>query len=317
MEISEKLIKIVDDYICKLNEEIISLKNLLKEDNRYIKQVGEENASLRKGLQTLREEINKYKEQYEIDDMQITSLLSEVDHLKNTHESDNKFITETIAHNSKLRKQLDDALNEIRNCYTNHVPPDISPDIKIPKSMPIRTTYVYFGQVMLNEGLINEGQLEEVLHRQQTTMQNRKVGEIAARLGYINKDQIVEILGKQLGVEIVDLEKTEISNKVLNSIDGNIATLYRIIPICYREEGSMKVLTVATADPTNITALDNLSRLIDTPVEPVLATTTQIQDYLNLYYGRRDQTVTSDIKIKGNTNDLGNTEFLGDGTPRF
>ena len=45
------------------------------------------------------------------------------------------------------------------------------------------------------------------------------------------------------------------------------------------------MLVVATADPTNINNLDNLSRLIDRPVEPVLATPEEIARALNKYYG--------------------------------
>ena len=47
-------------------------------------------------------------------------------------------------------------------------------------------------------------------------------------------------------------------------MDGNIATLYRVIPI----EDRNGLLVVATADPTNINALDNLERLLDRPVGP-------------------------------------------------
>jgi type II secretory ATPase GspE/PulE/Tfp pilus assembly ATPase PilB-like protein len=47
------------------------------------------------------------------------------------------------------------------------------------------------------------------------------------------------------------------------------------------------------ADPTNINALDNLGRLIDRPIEPVLATPEEISAALGKYYGLSDQSVES------------------------
>ena len=144
-----------------------------------------------------------------------------------------------------------------------------------------------FGQSMVNRGLISEDQLEEAIHRQQTSMGGKKLGEILVRLGYISKTHISEGLAEQLGIPIVKLSDREIPERIRNLIDVRIAQVYRVIPV--EEEGPL--LKIATADPTNINALDNLSRLLEREIEPVLASPEEISEALNKYYGLADTTV--------------------------
>jgi len=147
--------------------------------------------------------------------------------------------------------------------------------------------YSMFGQRLVERKIITQQQLDEAVHRQQTTMAHRKVGEILVRLGYLSKSHITEGLADQLGIPIVKLSEREIPERIRGLVSGEIATLYRIIPI--EERGS--VLVVATQDPTNINALDNLNRLLDRHIEPVLATPEEISFALNKYYGLQEQSV--------------------------
>ncbi len=147
--------------------------------------------------------------------------------------------------------------------------------------------YTLFGQKLVERGLISEQQLNEAIHKQQTTMGHRKIGEILVRLGHLSKSHITEGLAEQLGIPVIRLSEREIPERIRSLIDGGIATLYRVIPL--EEQGN--ALVVATADPTNINNLDNLSRLIDRPVEPVLATPEEITIALNKYYGLQEHSV--------------------------
>ena len=153
----------------------------------------------------------------------------------------------------------------------------------------MQTTYTYFGQRLVERGIITQEQLDEALRRQQTTMANRKIGEILVRLGYISKSHITEGLADQMGIAVIRLSEVEIPPRIKALVDGNIAMLYRVIPI----EERNGALVVATADPTNINALDNLGRLLDRPVEPALSSPEEIQDALNKYYGHKEDTVES------------------------
>lgn len=147
--------------------------------------------------------------------------------------------------------------------------------------------YPLFGQRLVERGIITQQQMNEAIHKQQTTMSHRKIGEILVRLGYISKSHITEGLADQLGIGIVRLSDREIPERIRGLIDGSIATLYRVVPI--GEEGPD--LLVATADPMNINNLDNLERLLERPVRPALASPEEISHALSKYYGLNETTV--------------------------
>lgn len=153
----------------------------------------------------------------------------------------------------------------------------------------MQTMYSSFGKQLVDKKIITQQQLEEALHRQQTTMSNRKLGEILVRLGYLSKSQIIEALAEQLGLPLIDLAERDIPPRIRALMEGSIATLYRVVPL--EERGS--TLIVATSDPTNINTLDNLSRLLDRPIEPALSTPEGITEALGRYYGHQKETVES------------------------
>ena len=151
------------------------------------------------------------------------------------------------------------------------------------------STYKLFGQILVEKKIISEEQLREAIHRQQTTMSHRRIGEILVRLGYIGKSHIIETLSEQLGIPIIKLSEREIPERVRNIMDGSIATLYKVVPVEIRGD---KVI-IATSDPTNVNNLDNISRLLDRPIEPVLASPEEITMALGKYYGAQEATVES------------------------
>lgn len=147
--------------------------------------------------------------------------------------------------------------------------------------------YSLFGQRLVERSIITQQQLNEAIHKQQTTMGHRKLGEILVRLGYISKSHITDQISDQLDIPIIRLATREIPERIRGLVEGNIATLYRVIPVA--EEG--ETLVIATADPTNINNLDNLQRLLDRPVKPVLCTPEEIREALRAYYGLSETTV--------------------------
>lgn len=150
-------------------------------------------------------------------------------------------------------------------------------------------TYTLLGRRLVDRGIINQEQLDEAIHKQQTNMSGRKLGEVLVRLGYISKSHIAEGLADQLGIPIVTLKNREIPDRIRTLVEPDIATLYRVIPI---GEDHGRIL-LAMEDPNNLNKLDNLERLLGASIDPQLATKEDIRDALGKYYGMADQTVES------------------------
>ncbi|MBM3289434.1 MAG: hypothetical protein FJY92_04715, partial [Candidatus Hydrogenedentes bacterium] len=88
--------------------------------------------------------------------------------------------------------------------------------------------YTAFGQSLVSRGIITQKQLDEAVHKQQTSMGQRKLGEILVRLGYISKSHIAEGLAHQLGIPIIRLSDREVPERIRNMVDPQIATLYKV-----------------------------------------------------------------------------------------
>ena len=153
----------------------------------------------------------------------------------------------------------------------------------------MQNRYVLFGQRLVERKIITQQQLDEALHKQKTSMSNRKIGEILVRMGVMSKSHITDALADQLGIPVIRLSDRDIPERIRNLIDGNIATLYRVIPV--EERGN--TLIIATEDPTNINNLDNLHRLLERPIEPVLTSPEEIKNALGRFYGLAEKTVES------------------------
>lgn len=160
--------------------------------------------------------------------------------------------------------------------------------------------YKLFGQRLVERGIITQQQLNEAIHKQQTTMSNRKLGEVLVRLGYISKSHITENLADQLDIPIIRLADREVPERILAMVPGGIAVLYKVVPVA--EEGP--ALVVATADPTNMDRMDDLQRLLDRPIQPVLSTPEDISRALAKYYHHAEATVETMLSTVSSASSL-------------
>jgi type II secretory ATPase GspE/PulE/Tfp pilus assembly ATPase PilB-like protein len=80
---------------------------------------------------------------------------------------------------------------------------------------------------------------------------------------------------------MIDLSETEIDRELLKLIPSRLVHKYGLLPISRNGKG----LRVATSDPYNMYALDEVRTCIDMPVEPVLATKSEIQKMIRTFYG--------------------------------
>src|SRR5690606_22390383 len=108
------------------------------------------------------------------------------------------------------------------------------------------------GQILKEMRVVTEGHVQDALMEQRKS--GGAIGETLVRLGAITREQLAKALGIQAGMEVVDLDRLEIPEDVVDRIDATTASLLRVMPC--RLAGN--VLTVALADPLNASALDEL-----------------------------------------------------------
>jgi type IV pilus assembly protein PilB len=135
------------------------------------------------------------------------------------------------------------------------------------------------GELLVKESLISGEQLDTALKHQRE--RGGRLGSILINLGYVNDDDVTAVLSRQYGVPSINLAFFEIDPSVIKLIPMETAQKYLVVPLS--RVGS--VLTIATADPTNVFAMDDIKFMTGFNVEPVVASEASIMEALEKYYG--------------------------------
>ena len=181
-----------------------------------------------------------------------------------------------------------------------------------------------FGQVLIDLGFIDEEQLE-LLREEQEQRPNELLGQIAIGMGYVTEEQVAQALAEQGGLQVVAVSDLTIPPEVLQHLTEPMANLYRVIPLSFRND----VLTVATADPQNISVIDELRNFLGYQIRIVVTTPKEIEVALERYYAtdqgdsvealidemKNDKSFMDELDEAANGEDLTSAESLAESAP--
>lgn len=142
------------------------------------------------------------------------------------------------------------------------------------------------GQILVDLGYLNEDQLWDILEEQKQSP-GEVIGRVAVRLGLVSDAQVSEALAEQWGMQVVNLPDTTIPPKVLEMVPETMASIYKIMPISFKND----VLTVAMADPQNVAALDDLRNFLGYDVRGAVSNEQHIQQAIERYYADRQESI--------------------------
>ncbi len=121
------------------------------------------------------------------------------------------------------------------------------------------------GQIMVNENLITNEQVDEAINFKN---ENRcHFGAACIELGFLTERQVMEVLGIQLYMPVIRISNFNIDSEALEFIPKDRARRLKVIPLFVIED----TLTVATAEPLNITAVDEIRKMSNKRIQMVLA----------------------------------------------
>ncbi|MBN1807989.1 MAG: Flp pilus assembly complex ATPase component TadA [Planctomycetes bacterium] len=141
------------------------------------------------------------------------------------------------------------------------------------------------GQILIDEGLIDQAQLDAALEHQ--AKYGGALGQVLVEQGIITQEDVLLALGQQAGMEVVDLEHMDIDPDILEKVTPSMANIYRIVPITF--DGN--VLTVAMADPMNVNALDDLRFLLNCEIQGAVASEKSVLDAIERFYGTETENI--------------------------
>ncbi len=120
------------------------------------------------------------------------------------------------------------------------------------------------GEILIHRGKLTQDQLAEFL---ETQKENAKpLGQILTEHGIISDEELTKILGEQLGIPHVWLRKGLVDPQIVHVLPKQKALQYQVIPM-FVVEG---VLTLATSDPYAYFVFDEVKKLTNLEVQPVI-----------------------------------------------
>jgi type IV pilus assembly protein PilB len=139
------------------------------------------------------------------------------------------------------------------------------------------------GELLVEAGVLSQQQLEQALFAQRKD--GRKLGQLLIELGLVGEIQLTQTLSRQLSVPWVSLYHVDFSRSLLNLVPRVVAERYSLVPIFVRRlRNQGETLYVAMDDPTNETALEEVTRASALPVKPMIACPSDIRAAIRVYY---------------------------------
>jgi type IV pilus assembly protein PilB len=157
------------------------------------------------------------------------------------------------------------------------------------------------GDLLVREGVITKDQLEKALQEQRQN--GTRVGYNLVKLGFVQEIELTKVLARQYKMPAVDLSKFEVDPKIVKLIPADLAIKNLVLPL--KRDG--RTLTVAMADPTNFSVIDDLKFITRYDIFPVIAGEFTLRNALEKIYESDDVQISNlleDIEGMGDDEDL-------------
>jgi MSHA biogenesis protein MshE len=160
-----------------------------------------------------------------------------------------------------------------------------------------RPEKVRLGEILLQQGLLTEQQLQDALADQKKS--GRRLGRVFVEKGFVSEEQISTALARQLQIPYVNLKSSVVKPEVAMKLPETQARRFRALVL----EDTGTGYKLAMADPTDLFAYDELSRLLKREIQLAVVTESLLLQTIDRVYRRTEQ-------ISGLAQELG--QELGD-----
>ncbi|MEX1032454.1 MAG: ATPase, T2SS/T4P/T4SS family [Cellvibrionaceae bacterium] len=142
---------------------------------------------------------------------------------------------------------------------------------------------IRIGDILVAQQIISQDQLEQALRDQKSS--GRKLGKSLVALGHVDENTLLSILSQQLNIPFVELKQYPFDANLIRTMPETLARRFRVMILKKESDG----LLLGMADPTDIFALDELSRSLKATLKPAVVREAELLDILDLVYSSEDE----------------------------
>lgn len=145
---------------------------------------------------------------------------------------------------------------------------------------------IRIGELLVANQKITDDQLQTALTEQKKS--GVRLGAAIIKLGFMTEDEFLSFLSQQLQVPLVDLRQRTFDPKLIQVLPEAYARRYSALVIEQGKNGLM----IGMTDPTDITAIDEITRVVQAPCEFALVRESDMKRTLDLVYRRTAEITT-------------------------
>lgn len=147
-----------------------------------------------------------------------------------------------------------------------------------------RPEKVRLGDLLIAQGLLTNEQLSVALEQQKKS--GRKLGRVFIESGYVTEESIAKALAKQLRANFVDLRTVTPNPDLVKLLPEPSARRFRALVL---EVDAHDMLVVGFADPTDLTAFDEISRIVRRDIVLAVVMESQVLSLMDRVYRRTEE----------------------------
>ena len=146
-----------------------------------------------------------------------------------------------------------------------------------------RPEKIRLGDLLITQDLLTSEQLKLALDEQKRS--GRKLGRVFVESGYVTEEAIAKALARQLQAPFVDLRTFNPKPELIKLLPESQARRHRAIVLDVEND----ILVIGFADPTDLTAYDDISRIVRREISLAVVMESQLMGLIDRVYSRTEE----------------------------
>lgn len=142
---------------------------------------------------------------------------------------------------------------------------------------------IRIGEMLVQQGRLDAVQLQSALAHQRKW--GGRIGRAIVSLGFMKERELLDALGAQLGVPVIEIGDRFIPPHVTSLVPERLVRARRVLPIARLSEARRGPLVVALSDPADLAVLDEIAFAAGMEVKPALAADADLDRAIARHYG--------------------------------
>lgn len=166
-------------------------------------------------------------------------------------------------------------------------------------NLSVAQKHIRIGDILVAQQIITPEQLEQALSKQKIS--GRKLGRTLIDLQFVDENTLLTVLSKQLNIPFVELRQFRFNQQLVQMLPETVARRFRVVILNEDDDG----FVIGMADPTDLFALDEISRLVKKPIKPAIVRESELLDILGIAYSHAEEIASLaeqlDEELEGNS----------------